>query len=70
MTTRKTFVSRNVFAGCFECGGRDAKWFGPNAQGVAARHHDATGHTTWAEVALSIRYGEAEQLRSVDNDSA
>jgi len=33
-------------------------WHGPNAQGVAARHHDATGHTTWADVTLMIRYGD------------
>jgi hypothetical protein len=37
-----------------------AHWFGPNAQGVAARHHDATGHATWCEVSLSVWYGREE----------
>lgn len=54
---RDTFTSRDVRAGCFVCHGSDAHWFGGNAQGVAARHHDATGHTTWSDVYLSVRYG-------------
>lgn len=54
---RETATSRDVRAGCFVCGGHDAKWFGANAQGVAARHHDATGHVTWCDVVLSITYG-------------
>ena len=33
-------------------------WIGGHAQGVAARHYDATKHETWVEVYLSIRYGE------------
>jgi hypothetical protein len=33
-------------------------WNGKNAQGVAARHHDATGHQTWCDVYMSITYGE------------
>lgn len=55
---RRTRTSRNVIAGCFVCAGSDAMWTSPNAQGVAARHHDATGHSTWADVAMMIRYGE------------
>ena len=55
---RETWTGRTVIAGCFQCGGSHAKWQGPNAQGVAARHHDATGHTTWADVTLSITYGD------------
>ena len=55
---RKTYVVRDVIAGCFVCNGSDYIWNGPNAQGVAARHHDATGHTTWADVTLMIQYGE------------
>ena len=55
---RETYTSRTVHAGCFDCNGSDAKWFGGNSQGVAARHHDATGHTTWADVALMVRYGK------------
>jgi hypothetical protein len=46
-----------VFAGCFECNGSHVIWSEKNSQGVAARHHDATGHTTWVEVAMSIKYG-------------
>jgi hypothetical protein len=61
MTTRKTRTSRDVTAGCFVCGGDDAMWTGPNAQGVAARHHDATGHETWVDVYMSIRYGDSPE---------
>ena len=56
---RKTGTARNVQAGCFQCNGTDAIWTSSNAQGVAARHHDATGHETWVDVYLSIRYGPA-----------
>ena len=55
---RKYSVGRTIIAGCFDCWGSDGHWFAKNAQGVAARHHDATGHTTWADVTLSIQYGE------------
>lgn len=54
---RDTYTSRTVIAGCFQCYGSDYKWSGGNAQGVAARHHDATGHETWADVTLMVRYG-------------
>ncbi len=54
---RDTFVSRDVRAGCFACGGVEPLWLGGNAQGVAARHHDATGHVTWSDVYMSVRYG-------------
>ncbi|MBB3691489.1 hypothetical protein [Sphingomonas sp. BK580] len=27
---------------------------------MAARHHDATGHATWCDVDMSIRYGREE----------
>ena len=57
---RDTFTGRDVKAGCFVCSGMDAKWTGPNAQGVAARHHDATGHATWCDVYMTIRYGRDE----------
>lgn len=56
--TRPTFTSRDVRAGCFECGGSDPLWIGGNAQGVAARHYDATKHVTWTDVYMSVRYGE------------
>lgn len=45
-------------AGCYVCGGGDIQWEGGNAQGVAARHHDATGHQTWVGVVWSIVYGD------------
>lgn len=54
---RSTGTRRDVQAGCFACGGNEAMWTSPNAQGVAARHHDATGHETWVDVYMSIRYG-------------
>ena len=57
MFSRKTATTRDVKAGCFTCFGDQAKWFGGNAQGVAARHHDATGHPTWAEVYMGVYYG-------------
>ena len=61
---RQYFTMRIVKAGCFDCHGSEAAWHGPNAQGVAARHHDATGHRTWADVYLSIRYGESREQSS------
>ncbi len=36
--------SRHLQGGCFVCHPDGAHWFGPNTQGVAARHYDATGH--------------------------
>lgn len=35
-------------------------WRGGNAQGVAARHHDASGHPTWVEVDMKILYGRGD----------
>jgi hypothetical protein len=57
---RDTFIGRDVRAGCFVCSGVEAKWTGANAQGVAARHHDATKHPTWCDVHMTIRYGSDE----------
>lgn len=54
---RVTATSRDVRAGCFTCHGMEAHWFGGQAQGTAARHHDATGHQTWCDVNMSVRYG-------------
>lgn len=51
-------ISRDVRAGCFECFGDRAHWHGKNAQAVAARHHDATGHPTWCEVYMTVYYGK------------
>lgn len=55
--SRSYTYSRDLNAGCFQCWGSDGHWHGPNAQGLAARHHDATGHQTWVDVYMSIRYG-------------
>lgn len=58
---RDTYVGRDVQAGCYTCYGDDVHWFSKNAQAVAARHHDATGHRTWVQVVLSIHYGEPDK---------
>lgn len=55
--SRRTFTATDVSAGCFVCHGSDAVWTSKNALALAARHHDSTGHQTWAEQHLSIRYG-------------
>lgn len=57
MTRQKQQV-RHVEAGCRTCHSDRAHWTGANAQAVAARHHDGTGHPTWCRVSLSIAYGE------------
>jgi hypothetical protein len=61
---RQTVVHREVMGGCFDCHGDRAHWIGAHAQGVAARHHDATGHTTWTDVVMTVRYGQ----RAIDGD--
>jgi len=55
---REYSYHRQVSAGCYQCNGSNIMWHGPNAQGVAARHHDATKHTTWVEIALMVWYGK------------
>ena len=45
-------------AGCRICHAGNAHWFGKNALAVAARHHDTTGHPTWCEQAIIVRYGD------------
>ena len=62
---RETRVGRTLQGGCFICHGTDAVWFGPNAQGVAARHHDATGHATWVDIAMFVRYGDEKEGEEV-----
>lgn len=57
---RPTSLKRDVTAGCFICSGMDLKWTGGNAQGVAARHHDATGHQTWVNISMSVVYGKEQ----------
>lgn len=55
---RKTYTGVDCMAGCFVCGGSTAIWFSRNAMAVAARHHDATGHATWADQNLRVQYGD------------
>lgn len=55
--SRHVQTSTTVKAGCFVCNGITVIWTSANAMAVAARHHDATGHRTWADQALSVRYG-------------
>lgn len=57
---RKTWLAKTFNAGCFECAGGEGQWFAANAQAVAARHHDKTGHATWVDVTLSFTYGERQ----------
>lgn len=49
-------------AGCWVCKpDGDAMWIDlPNAQALAALHHDRTGHTTWFESVKHVRYGKRE----------
>jgi hypothetical protein len=56
MRSRTHSFHRDVIAGCEVCGGGKPMWTGGNAQGVAARHFDATGHETWVEVGMHITY--------------
>jgi hypothetical protein len=58
-TDRDTYTSRVLIAGCFVCHGSEARWTHSNAQALAAQHYDRTGHQTWCDIALSIRYGRA-----------
>lgn len=69
--TRRTATSRDVRAGCFICHGSEAHWTHAGAQGTAAAHHDATGHATWSDVMLMVRYGQpAIDLRQTDIEDA
>lgn len=68
---RDTFTSRDLNAGCFVCHGSEPRWTGPNAQALAAQHHDRTKHQTWCDVHLSIRYGSnADDDRQIDLEDA
>ena len=51
---RETKTLVDAKSGCLECG---LVWTSRNAVAIAARHHDATGHSTWAEQVISTRYG-------------
>lgn len=62
MRNKRTTVT--ALAGCYQCGGMDAIWTASNAVATAARHHDATGHNTWADQTICIRYGDNENLEN------
>ncbi len=69
--TRQTFRHRDVLAGCFVCHGGNAHWTSANAQGLAAQHHDRTGHQTWCSIATSVTYGaDAGDDRQIDIEDA
>lgn len=57
MGLRSTRTEREVCAGCYFCYGEQPRWVGPNAQGLAAQHHDRTGHPTWVSVVMKVYYG-------------
>lgn len=68
---RDTVRSREISAGCFVCHGDKAHWTTPNAQALAAQHHDRTKHRTWCEMRLSVRYGtDAGDDRQIDIEDA
>jgi hypothetical protein len=56
---RKTSTSLTVIAGCFTCNGSEYIWSSKNGLALAAKHHDKTGHPTWADQTLMVKYGES-----------
>ena len=66
---RRYSVFRDVKAACFVCHGSNAHWFGKNAQALAARHHDATRHETWADVYMSIKYGGPQTEKTIEKET-
>ncbi len=54
---------RCVFAKCSDC---DKEWSSPNAQGVAARHAKAHGHSVSVEVVQYIFYGPVKNDDGAD----
>ena len=64
-------TTSSATAGCVTCHGEGTGWTGPNALALAARHHDATGHSTWCDTHLSVRYGKAQaDARQIDIEDA
>lgn len=69
--TRVKSTDRKIAAGCHTCHGTPPHWTGPNAQGLAALHHDRTGHRTWCTIEQSITYGPKEaDNRQIDIEDA
>ena len=67
---RTCYFSRDVIAGCFECGGNEFIWNAKNAQAVAAKHCDRTGHDTWVDVNMCIRYTRKAAAGKEGSDDA
>jgi hypothetical protein len=57
MKSRVRYTSLSATAGCFVCNGSIAIWFSNNGMALAARHHDSTGHQTWCDQVISVKYG-------------
>lgn len=69
--TRIADRTRSAEAGCHVCHASVPRWTGANAQAVAARHHDRTGHATWYRVVLAGTYGRAApDSRQIDIEDA
>jgi hypothetical protein len=49
--------------GCFVCHGDKTHWTAKNTVGVAARHHDVTGHETWIVVQICTTYSKSFSKR-------
>ena len=64
---RITYATTDGCAKCWTCHPDGWQWFGPQAQGTAARHTDATGHKTHVEMVLAVDYTtpEAEAAEQV-----
>lgn len=68
---RRTVATRAFRAGCYVCHADRAHWTSANAQALAAKHHDRTGHATWCDIAAQIRYGRtAPEERQHDIEDA
>jgi hypothetical protein len=66
---RKT--ERIYAAGCVVCWGDKVHWTTANAQALAVKHHDRTGHETWCNINARTRYGRsAPDDRQIDIEDA
>jgi len=60
VSKRERSLTVTMRAGCNTCHSGQAFWLGRNAQAVAARHHDKTGHQTWVDASMLTTYGSRE----------
>lgn len=64
---RDTYTTFMAQSGCNTCG---KHWMSKNALALVAIHHDKTGHSTWAELATTVCYGDpVMEQREQDNFS-